>query len=131
MKPLLLLLSGCFCLANSQAQEEQKSLPELAPDGPRVYKLPKDLNATILPDSTIKLQDLNFLKNKKPGVYRLPQDNMPCIVPDSGKTVRIPNAWRGSRRVPYQSNSPRIPNPGPKQWVPTPISHEHSNTDTK
>lgn len=125
MKPLLLLLLSCFCCEIILAQDEQKTLPKFRPERPLIYQLPKELNATILPDSTINLRDF-ALRNKKPGVYRLPQDNMPCIVPDSSKTVRIPNAWKGQKRIPYQSNPPRIPNSSPK-WVPTPIANTDNN----
>ena len=127
MKPLLPLLFSCFLFSKSQAQENRYSLPERQPEIPYQYKLPKELDATILPDSSITLRNLPLLKSKKPGVYSLPQDNMPCIVPDSTKTVRILNAWRGSVRVPFQGNKPRIPNPITRKWVPTPIA----DTDTK
>lgn len=126
MKPLLLLLLSCFCYEWAMAQDEQKTLPKFKPERPLIYRYPKEWKATILPDSTIHLRDF-ALRNKKPGVYRLPQDNMPCIVPDSSKSIRIPNAWKGPKRIPYQSNPPRIPNPGSK-WVPTPIANTDSNT---
>ena len=125
MKPLLVLLFSCFVFSKSKAQNDRYINPKIQ-QGPYKYRLPKGWDATILPDSTIKLHDLALLKNKRPGVYRLPQDNMPCIVPDSTKTVRMPNAWRGAKRVPYQSNRPRIPNASPR-WTPTPIADADSN----
>ena len=100
-------------------------LPKFGPERPLLYKKPKNFNARILPDTSIQLLDF-ALRNKKPGVYLLPQDNMPCIVPDSGKTVNIPNAWRGPKTVPFKGNPPHIPNPAQK-WTPTPISNTDSN----
>jgi hypothetical protein len=126
MKPLLLLLFSCFCLGQIKAQQEEEKT--VAPEQlkPFRYEFPKRYDARILPDTSILLKELTMLKNKKPGVYRLPQDNMPCIVPDSTKTVQMPNAWKGPKRIPYQSNPPRMPNVSPK-WVPSPITNTDSN----
>lgn len=127
MKFLLLLFVSCFLLFKSNAQDNKYTVPKIQPEKPYQYKLPKELDATILPDSVITLRDLALLKSKKPGVYRLPQDNMPCIVPDSTKTVQIPNAWRGPVRVPYQGKKPRIPNKPTMKWVPAPIASTDGN----
>jgi hypothetical protein len=124
MKRLLPLLLSCFLLFESLAQDEYA---QRFSDEASNYKTSfnKTLQETAFNDSNIVRQNLGFLNGKKPGVYPLPQDNMPCIVPDSTKTVRIPNAWKGPKRIPYQSNPPRIPNPT-KPWVPFPIANTSS-----
>lgn len=125
MKRLLPLLLGCFLLFESFAQDRYVQKYEYNQNDVR-QEFSNQGNAYSLNDSTFVFHDFG-LKGKNPGVYRLPQDNMPCIVPDSTKTVRMPNAWKGSKRIPYKSNPPRIPNLA-KPWVPTPIGNDNSNT---
>ena len=121
MERLLPLLISCFLLLESFAQDEyvQKyTFDALDRFEPSVNTRQP---SAALNDSNIVLYDFS-LKGRKPGIYRLPQDNMPCIVPDSSKTVQIPNAWKGPKRVPYRSNPPRIPNLT-KPWKPFPITN--------
>ena len=129
MKRLLTLILFTFLLAEGNAQNDDVS--SKAKEYQRQNLLNRIKEWKVAKDSNIVRQNLDFLKGK-PGVYRLPQDNMPCIVPDSNKTVRIPNVWKGPKRVPYKGNPPRIPNLT-KPWVPTPInlSKENENADTK
>ena len=109
MKRLLPLVLSCFLLFESRAQNGLKNKQDFRVSDS--YKFNQGNSKVVaINDSNIVLNNLSFLKGKKPGVYRLPQDNMPCIVPDSAKTVKIPNGWKGSLRVPYRSNPPRIPN---------------------
>ena len=125
MKRLLPLLLSCFLLFESFAQDEDvQRFSEQAFN----YKtsIDKTREAAAFNDSNIVRQNPGLLNGKKPGVYWLPQDNMPCVVPDSTKTVRIPNAWKGPKRIPYKSNPPRIPNPT-KPWVPFPITNTAGN----
>jgi hypothetical protein len=126
MKRLLPLLLSCFLLFESAAQDEYIEKLNYDASDYKIRWNNRQLSAASN-DSNIVLHNLDFLKSKKPGVYRLPQDNMPCIVPDSTKTVRMPNAWKGPKRIPYQSNPPRIPNLA-KPWVPFPIANENGNT---
>jgi hypothetical protein len=125
MKRLLPLLLSCFLLFESFAQDE-----DVQRFSDEAFNYKKSFNktrqATTFNDSNIVRQNPGLLIGKKPGVYRLPQDNMPCIVPDSTKIVRIPNAWKGPKPIPYKSNPPRIPNPT-KPWVPFPITNTTSD----
>lgn len=125
MKRLLPLLLSCFLLLETTAQDAFVQKYEYNQNDFQ-KRFSNKGNSSTLNDSNFVFHDFS-LKGKKPGVYRLPQDNMPCIVPDSTKTVRMPNAWKGSKRIPYQSNPPRIPNLS-QQWKPYPIANEDSNT---
>ena len=126
MKRLLSLLLSCFLLFEGFAQDEY--VQKFDDDALNLLKTYKEKqHSTSINDSNIVLQNFGLLNGKKPGVYRLPQDNMPCIVPDSTKTVRIPNAWKGPKRIPYRSNPPRIPNLT-KPWVPTPLTNTTTAT---
>ena len=121
MERLLTLLLSCFLLLETTAQDAGKELQNKMNEVTKQDLANRIRNWKVQKDTNDVLRHLGFLEGK-PGVYRLPQDNMPCIVPDSSKTVKIPNAWKGPKRIPYRSNPPRIPNIA-KPWVPTPITN--------
>ena len=104
MKLLLLLLSvvGMSSIANAQEPEGSQKLKN-------DWKVERPLTTVVPKDSA--LLNIYPYVNKKPGVYRLPKDGMPCIVPDTKDIASIPNAWKGSIRVPYKGKKPVIPNP--------------------
>ena len=109
MKQLLLLLIGFASFTTAQAQTEGLDAPKI--DGESLLRRYRQEQVNKIPgDSAYTYKHLLIPGDGKPGVYSLPQDNMPCIVPDSTKTVRVPNAWKGSRKLPYKSKPPRIPN---------------------
>ena len=130
MKLLLLLLSGCFIYDNAGAQDNRVEKYDYRASQSFLDRLANKPWVAPRLDTAKLLNGTAFLKDRKPGVHRLPQDNMPCIVSDSTKTVKIPNAWKGSLRVPYKSKPPQIPNPNRQQWRPFPISNtEAANTE--
>ena len=111
MKTLLLVAASLACTSvfaqNSRIDRDRfqnepgyrDSLTALFPDNNRRGQ------SKIRPTHPLYIE-----KQKATGIVTLPQDNMPCIVPDSTKTVRIPNAWRSKKGVPYRPNPPRMPN---------------------
>jgi hypothetical protein len=123
MKLLLLLLSGCLINGNAEAQNDKMEKLDYRVSKSFLSRLTNKSWVAPGIDTSKLLDGTAFLEHRKPGVHRLPQDNMPCIVPDSTKTVRIPNTWKGSLRVPYRSKPPQIPNPGRQQWRPFPINN--------
>lgn len=109
MKSLPLLAVCCFGFSLVRAQKPVPGITEIKPG---VFFDFKDGKYFIKPvnDSSIVLQNLLLLQNKKPGVYSLPQDNMPCIVPNTKDLALMPNAFKGEVKVPYVGRAPRIPN---------------------
>src|SRR5688572_6830968 len=101
MKLLLLLLSGCLINGNAEAQNDKMEKLDYRVSQSFLDRLTDKTWVAPKTDTAKLLDGAPFLQNRKPGVHRLPQDNMPCIVPDSTKTVRVPNVWKGSLRVPY------------------------------
>ena len=117
MKPLLASLICCFAFFVVRAQNTGAKIVEIKPGMSFEYRDGKYFSK-LLNDSAIVRNGLSFPQNKKPGVYRLRQDGMPCIVPDTKDLAVMPNAFKGTIKIPFVSAPPRIPNAATPQRLP-------------